>query len=51
MYKQKRKVLPDHESKSSVSFPNRLKPFVNAPGKERRDTLLDLVDKERTNVI
>jgi hypothetical protein len=50
-YKQKGKALPDHELESPVSSPNRLKPLVDALGKGRRDTLLDLADKKRTNVI
>jgi hypothetical protein len=51
MYKQKGKVLPDYKSESSVSSPDRLKLFVDAPGKRRRNTLLELADEEETNVI
>jgi hypothetical protein len=50
MYKQKEKVLPDYKLKSPVSSFNRLKPFVDTPSKEKRNTLLKLTDKERTNV-
>jgi hypothetical protein len=42
--------LPDYESESLVSSLNKLKPFVDVPSKERRNTLLKLADKERTNV-
>jgi hypothetical protein len=43
--------LSDYELKSLVSSFNRLKPFVDASGKERRDILLELADKEKTDVI
>jgi hypothetical protein len=50
MYGQEGKVLLDHKSESPVGSSNRLKPLVNAPGKGRRDTLLDLADEEETDV-
>jgi hypothetical protein len=43
--------LPDYESESPVNSSDRLKPFVDAPSKGRHDTLLNLADKKRTNVI
>jgi hypothetical protein len=49
-HRQKGKVLSDHEPESAVSSPDRLEHLVNAPGKGRRDTLLELADKERTDV-
>jgi hypothetical protein len=42
--------LSDHKSESPVSSPNRLKHLVDAPGKGRHDTLLELADKEETDV-
>jgi hypothetical protein len=42
--------LLDHESESPVGSPNKLKPFVDASGKGRHDTLLKLADKEGTDV-
>jgi hypothetical protein len=49
-YGQEGKALPDYKSESPVGSPNRLEPFVDAPGKGRRDTLLELADEEETNV-
>jgi hypothetical protein len=46
-----KKALPDHESESPVGSPNRLEPLVDAPGKRRHNTLLELADKEGTDVI
>jgi hypothetical protein len=50
-YGQEGKALPDHESESPVGSSDRLEPLVNAPGKGRHNTLLELADKEGTNVI
>jgi hypothetical protein len=47
---QEGKALPDHESESPVGSPDRLEPLVDAPGKGRRDTLLELADEEGTDV-
>jgi hypothetical protein len=51
MYKQEEKALPDHKSESPISSLNRLKPFVDALNKRKRNILLKLTGKEETNVI
>jgi hypothetical protein len=42
--------LSDYKSESLVGSFNRLEPLVNALSKGRRDTLLNLTDKKRTDV-
>jgi hypothetical protein len=43
--------LSGHESESPVGSFDRLKHLVNAFGKGRHNTLLELADKEETDVI
>jgi hypothetical protein len=43
--------LLDHKSEGLVGSFNKLEHFVNTSGKKGHDTLLKLIDKEKTDVI
>jgi hypothetical protein len=50
LYTRQGEVLPEHKSEGPVGSLDRLEHLVDAPGKGRQDTLLELADEKGTDV-